>query len=316
MNLVLFILLIIIWIYVLWKISKYTYISLSFHIFLVSCFIIGISFFIGVFSWTFSKEIKNSDILFLLDVSKSMDALDYRNEKQAFSRLQAAKLWIQKIVETYPENRYWLSIFAGEWIDVVPFTYEKDVFLTFLEWMNSASLLQWWNNMIFALEESFARFEAENTVWWVIILSDFEFPKMTRADVDWFYKNTKIFIPENIKIMNIWFGSEIGNRILIGNDTFFGSSYLTDGFQEVITRYDRFSHEWMKQITQSQNFFVKSYKNIWEIPKKLPLFPQRDLVYTYTQDQSIGRWIGLMWYWFFLFYMILYYRERKKKNGI
>jgi len=52
---------------------------------------------------------------------------------QGASRLEAAKEYIQEILIQYPHSRAALTVFAGDSLRILPFTQERDLFLTFLE---------------------------------------------------------------------------------------------------------------------------------------------------------------------------------------
>lgn len=260
-----------------------------------------------------SKPIQNSDIMFLLDVSKSMDALDYREEKQSFSRLQVAKNTIETIVKKYPENRYGLTIFSEDFSTVIPLTQDIPLFLWFLWWVDSASLLSGGNDILSALEEVIQRFESEKTSGGIVVLSDFEFPKFTQSDVERYYQEGNFSASWDIKIFSVWIGSEIGNRIPIGSDWLFWVNYLRDDFQEVITRYDRESQLLFQQKTQSEFYFLKKYWEFWWLFSQLSKIPKRDFSYEVWYNDSLGRWFVIFWYGLFLLYLFLFYRERKKK---
>lgn len=50
------------------------------------------------------------DIVFVLDVSKSMNTIDIQNN--SYSRLEYAKAQIRSYLSSHPENKYALVIFA------------------------------------------------------------------------------------------------------------------------------------------------------------------------------------------------------------
>jgi len=81
-------------------------------------------------------EKKGLDILFTLDVSKSMNALDFSDNRQYISRLDAAKYLIKNFVSKRKNDRFGLVLFAGESYPASPLTFDHTVFLNFL---NNAS---------------------------------------------------------------------------------------------------------------------------------------------------------------------------------
>lgn len=74
------------------------------------------------------------DVAFVLDVSRSMDAVD---PMQTESRLERAKALITKIAETHPQNRYSLTVFAGETYEAIPATFDAQAFKTLLSGITS-----------------------------------------------------------------------------------------------------------------------------------------------------------------------------------
>jgi hypothetical protein len=89
-----------------------------------------------------NQKIKTSNILFLLDVSKSMNTLDIREKNLITTRLNLAKAAIEKIITTFPRYNYSLIIFAKEAITVMPFTNDLNIFLSFLKNVNYKNLTQ------------------------------------------------------------------------------------------------------------------------------------------------------------------------------
>ena len=253
---------------------------------------------------------------FLLDVSKSMDALDYRADQQAYSRLEVGKKIIEEIVKKYPENRYWLTIFTWDVSTVIPLAQDSALFLSFLSSVDSASLLWWWNDIMTATKEVIQRFQSEQTTGWIIVLSDFEFPKYFPDQIQRYYEQNLFILPEDVSFFTIGLWSEVWNRIPVWRDGLFGVNYLRDGFQEVITKYDRVSHQTYARIVSWEYFYLK---NISDIPKVfwfLWKIPTRDFESQVNHTQSAWRYFALLWYLLFLAYMLKYYFERRKKYNL
>ena len=70
----------------------------------------------------------NKDIVFVLDVSKSMLTQD--TPQANTSRLDTAKYHIREYVLKYPDHRYSLVIFAGDALSISPLSSNIDHFLT------------------------------------------------------------------------------------------------------------------------------------------------------------------------------------------
>ena len=95
----------------------------------ISIFFLAINIF--VLKWWLNKdneEIYGSRIVFALDVSKSMNALDYREGNNFISRLDASKNIIYDSLNEW--NEYGLVIFSGESLEVLPFSSDLSLFKT------------------------------------------------------------------------------------------------------------------------------------------------------------------------------------------
>ncbi len=110
-----------------WSTIKYIFLALSFII---------LSLWIFDIKWwekTTKTESKWIDIVFVLDVSKSMNALDFHDNNYLYSRLTATKSMISNFVSNHPNDRVGLIIFAGDAHSISPLTLDHDTFLTFLD---------------------------------------------------------------------------------------------------------------------------------------------------------------------------------------
>lgn len=125
---------------------KYNYIK---YIFLLLSFAI-ISFWIfNIKRWNIPINAENNgvDIVFVLDVSKSMNALDFKEGNTLYSRLDAAKSLITHFVTSHSEDRVGLIVFAWDAISMSPLTLDHDTFLTFLQNVDYKNLTVQWSNV-------------------------------------------------------------------------------------------------------------------------------------------------------------------------
>ncbi len=81
------------------------------------------------------KEVKSvgKDIMFCVDLSKSMDAFDVQP-----TRLEKVKYEIKKIVEAFNSDRIGVVIFSSEAFMQCPLTYDQNALNLFIETMNSS----------------------------------------------------------------------------------------------------------------------------------------------------------------------------------
>ena len=111
--------------------SKYFYFKFLFLFF--SFFSIFLSiFWIKYFPWD-KEQRMGIDIVFVLDVSKSMNVADVRGDWGNYLRLDFAKKSIWDFVLKNKNNRYSLVIFAWDAKSTLPLTNDIDLFLTFLQ---------------------------------------------------------------------------------------------------------------------------------------------------------------------------------------
>lgn len=85
-------------------------------------------------------QTESSRILFVLDVSKSMKVEDIEDQLWFISRLQASKDFISDYILSHTKGVYWLLIFSGEALEVLPFTSDENLYTTILQWVDERNL--------------------------------------------------------------------------------------------------------------------------------------------------------------------------------
>lgn len=294
--------------------------------YLKSTILMFLSFFVAVFwviYYNYEKEISlrwdSSDVVFILDVSQSMDVLDYQEKLDTFSRLQIAKDFIKEFIEKNPGNRYSLTIFAWDFTEVIPFTNDLDLYFTFLQNADSSSIIKWWNVLREAFSSSISRFVWEKTTWAIIVLSDFEFPWKDEKFIDSYLENLNAYkkqIEENkIKVFAVWLWQERWWVIPIWYDFLWNMNYKKDSFwANVISKFDKKSFEKFSKVVWSINFKIEEYSDIKNIIWKIKDIPSKALDMKKNINADFSRFIIIFSYILFLFYMIFYFFERKTKN--
>ena len=66
------------------------------------------------------------DLMLAIDLSPSMDALDYHEFGQEISRVQAVRETVSKFIEARPNDRIGMVVFAGEPYLMSPLTLDHD----------------------------------------------------------------------------------------------------------------------------------------------------------------------------------------------
>jgi len=107
-------------------------------------FVVG--FFLIIFSFVknnFSNDfVKRGDIVFVLDVSNSMNVKDVFYNWHKVSRLTLAKKLIENNVKNL-DNKFWLILFSDRFDYFIPPTLDKETFIDYLNTVNTNNL-DWW----------------------------------------------------------------------------------------------------------------------------------------------------------------------------
>jgi len=220
--------------------GKYDFLKIKINF--IKYFLLIWSFFIvlfGIFHLKWWEKIVKTkvsgvDIMFTLDVSKSMNTVDVKYWHNLITRLNLAKKAIWDYVVNHPWNRYGLVIFAGNAIGSIPLTTDSNIFLTMLDWVNYKNLTKQWSDFQQALSTTVNRFVDDKKRWKVIVfISDGWDP--------WDYKWISSDILKKIKkewitTFVVWIGSKQGWKILLGQDAFGNYKFQTYDGHYVITR--------------------------------------------------------------------------------
>ncbi|EDM25228.1 batB protein [Lentisphaera araneosa HTCC2155] len=117
------------------------------------------------------KESSSRSILFLVDISKSMNVRDMNEQ----SRLEYSKWWAKKLMNDIPGDRFGLITFSRIANIECPLTSEPDMVLLYLSDLNSSLLPGGGTNIAAALDHAQKQFkENERDSRVVVLLSDGE----------------------------------------------------------------------------------------------------------------------------------------------
>lgn len=167
----------------------------------------------GLFSPT---EIgKPKDVAFVLDVSRSMDALD---PYVTTSRIERAKSLISKIVLSRPQNRYSLTVFSAEAYDAIPPTTDAAVFETLMSGISTKYSQSLGTDFAKPLSHMAERFGTGNhpnasPAALVVFLSDGGDEEDTPETAE--FRNALGSSAKNIALLAVTVGSEEGGNIPI-----------------------------------------------------------------------------------------------------
>ena len=221
---------------------------------------------------TITTEKNAADILFVLDVSKSMQALDMSIKNKALDRLTAAKLLISDMVNKHPENNYGLVVFAGDAFVLSPITFDVNSFVDILTTASSKDVAIQGTDVAKALSVALSRFntvlseskeDVENSKA-IVLISD------GGEDM-----NNEIFAliqeakTKHIPIYTLGIGDSKGVPIPEGQDAFGRIIYKQHNGQRVYTKLNEVPLKQIAKETGGEYWHLQSGKDLDSVAKKL-----------------------------------------------
>jgi len=217
---------------------------------------------------------KGLDIIFTVDVSKSMQALDFSQKNQLISRLDATKYLIGTFSEKRKSDRIGLVEFAGESFVASPLTLDHSVFHNFLKNISSNDLGKQGTNLSEALEISLARLQIASEKERgkaIILFSDGDETISSNA-----IKIADLAKEKGIKIFTVGIGSEKGMPIPEGQDAFGKIIYKKWKNKTVLTALNPTPLKKIANITNGEYFHAENINdldnlllNLNKLPKKI-----------------------------------------------
>ncbi len=292
--------------FLLFNQSKYYYIR---YIFLLLSLVIISFWLFGIKYWEKSEKQKVNwvDIAFVVDVSKSMNALDFKDGEYSISRLNFTKALIADYIWKNPENRYWLVIFAWDAISSSPLTTDHSTFLTFLQNVNYKNLNKQGTNLEKAVElwvsRLFSQKDDDNRAKVLVLLSDW-WDSDTEVDFDYISHQVE---EKDITsfVVGIW--KTFWAKIPDGQDVFWNISYQKYKWKDVITKLNS---SLLKKLSSSIHWnYIKAdsisdletvQKAIWNLEKKAIE------VAGGMNKKDAGRILGIISFILFLLYVFFY----------
>ena len=233
--------------------------------------LIYISFWLSVvfllislsFAWDiwvrYDSDLVSEDrTVILLDVSRSMDIEDIDWNQ---SRLGTAK----QLIESYIKNtnhHIWLSIFAWEWVNILPINNNHELTMTTLKWLDYRSLHLQWSRLDAGLESSIMLFW--DTPWGnLIIFTDqdsYEWKKYTRQLQD----ISRLLSTLDIQVTLVWVGTSEWGVLEIGRDFWWQPEYLMYRWEVVRAPLEE---DYLREVSQILWGRYVNYKDfdIWDI---------------------------------------------------
>ncbi len=248
-----------------------------------------------------------TNIVFVLDVSKSMNALDFSEWNSIFSRLIAAKNFIADFISKNQWNRYSLVVFAWDTQRVLPFTSDAELFVTMLSAIDENNVSKQGTNLVGALKDWFKNFTVDNDFWSLVLISDWSDEKSINLSELRDLKNDKI------KLLVVWVWTTAWANIPIWQDPFWQIMYKTYGGQKVVTKLNESS---LKEVA---NYFSWDYYNLDKLSKTENLesllkdVSKKAIITNKENYVDLTRYFVILSFLFFLIYLISLIRYDKNK---
>ena len=160
----------------------------------------------------------DQQVVFVLDVNRTMNTKDVFSGTQQISRLQAAKSLIHKMILSDPQFSYGLIIFNASTDYIIPPTFDTWTFLLYLSGITTNLLPDWTKD--FAQLSWFLRDSSPS----YLLLSDFDTVQQSH-----------IKLPQWTSLLGLW--SLAGNKVRYGN----GIVYYDNGKSVFSARNDQFA---------------------------------------------------------------------------
>lgn len=279
---------------------KYVFLILAFFTIFVSIF--GIKS--GISNYDKKEWI---DIVFILDVSKSMNVADIW-WKEDFTRLDFAKQSIFEYVSNNLNNRYWLVIFSWDAVASSPITSDLNLFLSVLNNVDYRNLVSQWTNFNKAFELWFDRFNfTTDKSWALIFISDW-----------WEWEDTidKTFLSslktDKVQVLIWWVWTEKWWKIITWVDVFWRVSYQTYMWDYVISKFNPSNLELLSSIFNSKFEVLTSSSDIRKFENSISKIQTKVIENNYSWSKlDFSRSLCFISFLFFSIYLICYIFEDK-----
>ncbi|RAL55692.1 hypothetical protein BLD25_04110 [Candidatus Gracilibacteria bacterium GN02-872] len=286
--------------------SKYFYFKflfLFFSFFSIFLSIFGIKYFPG------DKEQRMGiDIVFVLDVSKSMNVADVRGDGGNYLRLDFAKKSIGYFVLKNKNNRYSLVIFAGDAKSTLPLTNDTDLFLTFLQKADYRDFENQGTSFEKAVKLAETRLlYAENKSKAIVFVSD-------GGDDDYeFSDEIKKTIGKKSKYFIVGVGSSDGGKIILGEDIFGRKNFQKYDGKEVIAKLGEKNLKKLANLTNGKYLKMDKITDLDKFQNDLEKLEKNIFSENFSNSmKSISRILAFVSFFFFVLFLAFYIFDNKK----
>lgn len=287
---------------------KYIFLIISFLVLFVSIF------WVNFWKENYGNEKKWIDIVFVLDVSKSMNVADIMSNNYSYLRLDFAKKAIEDFVSKNPENRYSLVIFSWDAVSSIPLTNDLNIFLSVLSNVDYRNLTIQWTDFIKAFQLWTDRLKyTEDKSKALIFISDW-------WDEDYVFdgKVLQSMKDENIEYFIAWIWTEEWWRIITWRDAFWRLTYQTYNWEYVISKINQTN---LSKITDIFGWTYLKLTHYWDIndfSNKIDSIEKKVIENnSLVEKTDISRRLAFISFIFFIIYLFMYFKknwELRTKN--
>jgi len=258
--------------------------------------------------WNYNKTVKQNwwNILFVMDVSKSMNVFDIQYGENIISRLQAEKYIINRYIENNIWNNYSLFAFAWETLELLPFTNDTGLFQTILHGIDQNNISKYGSDFEWLFQIISNYVESEENSGTIVIFTD-------GWDID------NLLVPDSLIKKIDKYSSQVVIVWIWTNKWWYIIEWLTLYWTPIYKKYkwekvlSKINTSWINKIANKYNFqswFLnsnKQYDNIENIINSLIL--KQD----YEKEISLARDISYIFIiLFFIFFSLFLFTENKK----
>lgn len=212
------------------------------------------------------------DIVFVLDVSKSMNALDFSTTRQQINRLQVSKELIKNFVQTRNQDRFGLILFAGESFVSVPITFDREVFFNFLDSAQEGDVTLPGTNIAEALGVALERLtvrDDEKRGKAIVLITDGD--ETVNSEIQ---SLANISAEKQIPIFSVGIGSTSGVRIPEGTDVFGRVLYKQYKGHDVVTKLNEEVLKEIASLSGGKYFHAEEFHDLNGVSEALNDLPK------------------------------------------
>lgn len=249
------------------------------------------------------------DIVFALDVSRSMNAEDFSTQNRTINRLKVAKELIKNFIQKRPQDRFSLINFSGDSFVSVPLTFDHHIFLNFLEQASREDVNVGGTNLSDVIGTSIERLtvrENDQRGKAMILITDGD---------QTFDRNigsiAALAAQKKIPIFTVGIGSLEGTRIPQGRDVFGSPIYLQYQGRDVITKLNEETLETIAQVSGGRYFHAGGFEDLQNLTEDLNRLPTQmmEKLNITDREERYAFFVGMA---FFLFLLFLFYSDTQK----